>query len=517
MGSIWSTCDSEELKEKETISLQHQEKISQNSDCKLGGASLSATPGKGLCKSTNNFSTIPTSYSPSYRNLNTEVKNVAPMVLPSPQSSACKYQAQNKEFAGNMYQNRGFNQYWLDGDSYDREENGYSYSSPSQFKPGWNLDLPKKNLYNNTQNRTYQQQSSQRKDSSDFSDSSSDSDVEFSDFETFILSYSPLNPKKNQLKIPSSFQNEFAYKRYFEQAFYIELDAILEQALGEAFLSNSYCLNLSVEKRYASISDRDRDSDEAEFESEIRNDDIVLIISNQNPVPQSYKELQIRNINWTLGLINKGKNNKITISLDPRRKKSFKTSRKYIVTSIGNITPLKREYDVIGDIEYLSLGSQILNPKVCPPAREKCIPPIFMQTIRQKNYNKSQVEAIKNSIQSDGKISLIQGPPGTGKTTTVVGILSGLFAINPKSKILVCAQSNAAVDEIASTVLRKGIFDIYGDKRNDISLLRIGEKKQKHELGVDEEEEKTAEEIEMTVHSIRLSVKLENLLIFLYQ
>ncbi|KAG2375257.1 hypothetical protein C9374_009880 [Naegleria lovaniensis] len=59
---------------------------------------------------------------------------------------------------------------------------------------------------------------------------------------------------------------------------------------------------------------------------------------------------------------------------------------------------------------------------------------------------------------------LIQGPPGTGKTTLSIGIISTLIqqriergeAIG-KNKILVCAPSNQAVDEILKRISEKGI------------------------------------------------------------
>lgn len=52
---------------------------------------------------------------------------------------------------------------------------------------------------------------------------------------------------------------------------------------------------------------------------------------------------------------------------------------------------------------------------------------------------------------------LIQGPPGTGKTHTIKGIISMLsLTLKSEKKILVCAPSNAAIDEIVTRLISKG-------------------------------------------------------------
>jgi len=52
---------------------------------------------------------------------------------------------------------------------------------------------------------------------------------------------------------------------------------------------------------------------------------------------------------------------------------------------------------------------------------------------------------------------MIQGPPGTGKTHTIKGIISMLnMCIKNNRKIMVCAPSNAAIDEIVTRIISKG-------------------------------------------------------------
>lgn len=79
------------------------------------------------------------------------------------------------------------------------------------------------------------------------------------------------------------------------------------------------------------------------------------------------------------------------------------------------------------------------------------------------------------------KVTLIQGPPGTGKTSSIVGMLAGLLAEQtftrgqetvrvtaaagqaieaqnvPAKRVLVCAQSNAAIDELLTRLDARGL------------------------------------------------------------
>ena len=77
----------------------------------------------------------------------------------------------------------------------------------------------------------------------------------------------------------------------------------------------------------------------------------------------------------------------------------------------------------------------------------------------------------------ENDILLIQGPPGTGKTHTITGIISMLMSSGAK-KLLICAPSNAAVDEIVTRVSQRG-FVGYDSNHSDTTkiesmLLRIG-------------------------------------------
>ena len=74
--------------------------------------------------------------------------------------------------------------------------------------------------------------------------------------------------------------------------------------------------------------------------------------------------------------------------------------------------------------------------------------------------NPSQQKAVMKVICAR-EVAIVHGPPGTGKTTTLVEAIGE--TLRRETQVLVCAQSNAAVDWIAEQLLARGI-----------SVLRVG-------------------------------------------
>lgn len=74
--------------------------------------------------------------------------------------------------------------------------------------------------------------------------------------------------------------------------------------------------------------------------------------------------------------------------------------------------------------------------------------------------NKSQEEAV-NRVLNAREVAVVHGPPGTGKTTTLVEAV--FETLHRENQVLVCAQSNIAVDWIAEKLSDRGI-----------SVLRMG-------------------------------------------
>ena len=71
-----------------------------------------------------------------------------------------------------------------------------------------------------------------------------------------------------------------------------------------------------------------------------------------------------------------------------------------------------------------------------------------------ENLNKIQMETILHCLKSR-ELALIHGPPGTGKTTTIVELILQHARLHPRSKILCCAPSNTAVDNIAEKLINR--------------------------------------------------------------
>lgn len=130
----------------------------------------------------------------------------------------------------------------------------------------------------------------------------------------------------------------------------------------------------------------------------------------------------------------------------------------------------------------------------------------FAKYARQK-FNDSQLGAISAAASEygGGGFTLVKGPPGTGKTTTLVALLNALHirqfnqyydsvrkivdvnrlkttgatklalaeAAKQKPRLLVCAPSNNAIDNVIEKIMEGGFVDGAG-KRYNPSIVRIG-------------------------------------------
>ncbi|KAJ5194490.1 Zinc finger CCHC-type [Penicillium cf. griseofulvum] len=152
---------------------------------------------------------------------------------------------------------------------------------------------------------------------------------------------------------------------------------------------------------------------------------------------------------------------------------------------ITSLTPVEREYGALMALQYYDLCEEIVMAKPSPllTYSDTRLQPIM------DNYsiNRAQARAIKSAVDNDA-FTLIQGPPGSGKTKTIIALVGSLLsdvigkqvikvngapARNALSKkLLLCAPSNAAVDELVMR-LKEGVRTTHG-RQEKVSVLRLG-------------------------------------------
>ncbi|KAI1454093.1 SEN1 N terminal-domain-containing protein [Annulohypoxylon moriforme] len=193
--------------------------------------------------------------------------------------------------------------------------------------------------------------------------------------------------------------------------------------------------------------------------------------------------IQFKNGNLEVQFRLSGRAGPILSTLTPR-------SELYAV-KITNMTTIEREFASLESLQYYDLMPEVLEAKPSPMLKfsEEAVEKVM------ENYqlNPGQAKAILNAKENDA-FTLVQGPPGTGKTKTIVAmvgaLLTGSFSTNagtaikrptgsgstaskgPSKKLLVCAPSNAAVDELVLR-LKDGVKSTTGSFHK-VNVLRLG-------------------------------------------
>ncbi|KAJ7644130.1 SEN1 N terminal-domain-containing protein [Roridomyces roridus] len=162
------------------------------------------------------------------------------------------------------------------------------------------------------------------------------------------------------------------------------------------------------------------------------------------------------------------------------------------VLQVFSLSTVTREYAALLGLTYFDLCPSILRPALPPIATPNKAN--VQRTMALYRVNEPQAVAISCCLDTDG-FSLIQGPPGTGKTSTIVALVLASLANrsrkitapnakNPKpdvaQKILICAPSNAAIDEIAHRIRDSEAF-----KSKGRSIVRLGATKAMNQNVVD--------------------------------
>lgn len=127
---------------------------------------------------------------------------------------------------------------------------------------------------------------------------------------------------------------------------------------------------------------------------------------------------------------------------------------------------IQKELTLFEAMEYLAgspLSEAILRPEPLHFPEVPHHPECNMNSRWVKGLNDSQKAAISASVSAAlgdrPRIQMVQGPPGTGKSAVITAMVMAYFydpaerRLQNRGKILICATSNAAVDELVCRLL----------------------------------------------------------------
>ena len=133
------------------------------------------------------------------------------------------------------------------------------------------------------------------------------------------------------------------------------------------------------------------------------------------------------------------------------------TSYKMMFEALDRVMRAKGRLGYLRDLFY--------TPSISPSQRENRRGGMKAETfsfapLHFSYLNRTQEDAVNKVLQAKD-VAIVHGPPGTGKTTTLVEAI--YETLRRENQVLVCAQSNMAVDWISEKLVDRGI-----------NVLRIG-------------------------------------------
>lgn len=168
-------------------------------------------------------------------------------------------------------------------------------------------------------------------------------------------------------------------------------------------------------------------------------------------------------------------NYQVVIAKRPLRLKQNEAMK---ISCLYYLKPMIRQIESVTTLTNSALAGDILSPKhfTC----QLTVPTIL--TVKSPYYNDMQYKAIIGAneamVRNVPKIQLIQGPPGTGKTHTLVGIIKHFYTkwtdVDRMPKLLICAPSNGAIDEVVKRLYSEREFLKKGPAARSLRLVRVG-------------------------------------------
>ncbi|WBW73992.1 ATP-dependent RNA helicase Dbl8 [Schizosaccharomyces osmophilus] len=178
----------------------------------------------------------------------------------------------------------------------------------------------------------------------------------------------------------------------------------------------------------------------------------------------------------------------VRVNSDAKSLQEMIPGARFYLQKLFSATTSLREYSALKSLSYISLSRDILNANVIK-SLDGADNEGLKKVMSSYGTNEPQAKAISAASSREG-FTLVQGPPGTGKTKTILGMIGAILTskgqglrfaapgqLNPvqqkqKNRVLICAPSNAAIDEILMR-LKDGVYDHEGIKFMP-KVIRIG-------------------------------------------
>lgn len=195
----------------------------------------------------------------------------------------------------------------------------------------------------------------------------------------------------------------------------------------------------------------------------------------------------------------------------------IETEKVWYLHPITSLTTALREFDALSAIDHMPLQEELLYGIASAVERDYSpvspLPPALLESLGER-LNFAQLEVIDAVCSTERRVKprivLVRGPPGSGKTMTLNSILNaihvqqfnayydsltaalkaGRFTNNERSwldlaqvakpRIIVCAPSNVAVDNVILRILSERFHDGGGNEYLPF-LVRIGKGSQQHQ------------------------------------
>ncbi|KAI3642410.1 hypothetical protein MP228_011965 [Amoeboaphelidium protococcarum] len=290
----------------------------------------------------------------------------------------------------------------------------------------------------------------------------------------------------------SVFSSTDAYVNHFEPLFIMEAKAQLLGQLQE--FQASQLLQYKLVNAVAVDSNHELVFEIKSSDYQLMENDLLLLCNDEmsNLKSQdsvwSYLE-QCRSFTFGKVIVIKRTSQVSTMSVLVRNTsgrllhKSLNLNKLWTVGRLGSIGSLVRELSALYSVGNIRLVNHILNPQL---KNDNVNDRVRIDRVADKyGLNPSQAEAVVSSLTMAQGFKLIQGPAGNGKSLTIIAFLSEFFtqqsrlAYEDGRRVLLCAPSNAAVDELVRR-LRNGV-KCSDDRRIKLNVVRLGTMEGVHE------------------------------------